>query len=74
MEYEKTLVCLEAREYSQSIHRGSGKEWECKRPFATEGFTYLYSISEESGHIHFRVTGRQRYSVNLRQGSFRVEL
>ena len=39
-----------------------------------EGFTCLYSISEKGSPIHCRVTGRQRYLVDLCQGSNRVEL
>ena len=63
----------EARNYSRSIHRGSGKEQDIKRPFATVGLVYLYFISEESSHIHYKVTGQQRHSVNLRQESVKVD-
>ena len=70
--YEKALVCITnpGNIHDQYV-AAVGKNGMV---FATEGCTYLYSISEENNYIHCRVTGQQSYSVNLRQGSVRLEL
>ena len=55
-------------------------EWEerdSSRPFAAEGFMCLYSVSKERRSYSLQstcVTRGQRYSVDLRQGSVKVEL
>ena len=41
---ESASMCLKAKEYSQSVCCGSGKEQDSKRPFAMEGFICLHSI------------------------------
>ena len=48
VEYEKVLVCVSKPgnthdQYAMTV----GKKRDSKRPFAVEGFIYLYSISEK---------------------------
>ena len=62
-------VSFEAREYSRSIHHGSGKKWDSNKSFAAEGFAYFYSISEEKWSYSLQsITRQQKHSVDLRQG------
>ena len=71
-----TSVHHKTREYvySWSIYRGSGKEQDIGRPFAKKGFTCCTLFLKKGGGIHCKVTGRQRYSVDLHHGNVRVEL
>ena len=66
MEYEEELVCVSKpgnthNGYTMAVGRNGTVKGHLLQKVActcTNTVQYLYSISEESGHIHCRVTGR----------------